>query len=1104
MKITTASLSPAAQNNVTSATGVASTNAVDTLIAKAGGVEAAGQLIANGDANFAREISTATYNQGMSIIKAAGGQSRLGDWHVNGSASSDILDNTYTSTMTGLVNIINTTTGSDISVNLNNSGWAAGGSGHPGRMITNVTVTVPTTVTVNVPAQYETITTTVPTSEQVTRYRSVTDVSYRNENSSTVTDSIIPFMRSVSLSYKGKGFKPSSNYNAFFDGVNVTSYITPAQELVVSSITGYSFAFDDKTDVGGSVSTTRTIANNPVDPLKIGDIITGNTSGAKGVLTAYELAPDNKLRLFVINVTGTFQTSEYVVGSISTARGTITSINVGTVGSPISSIYGNLYGIYALPNSPTTKFNVGTKRLLFTTGAATDIDADSFGAVPYTSNGVLHTVQPIVTTIRVETHRQQAYTTTVTGTRTDTSTVLVAGTGVTKTVEGEPKVLTLHSNGQYDPLAQTFFVEEETGIYITAIDLYFASKDSTLPVYVSIINTVNGYPGTIEINQSRTTINSYDVNISSNLSTLADGTTKWASPDTPTKVTFSSPIYLQGKTQYAIFVKSDSFKYRLWTSYLGDATVNGTGMTATQPVLGSLFKSQNANTWTTDQNQDLCFKLYRAKFDTSLSAGVQLKNAPAITKSGQFYPINVKLDSVLMRVMQLGHGFQNGHSVTISDLTASTIITAGSFVVGTKYVIKVLTGTTQAQWNTAAGTSAVTYAIGSYFVAAAVGAGTGTAEEANYFGFSSSLINGSHVVSNVEPDYYTITMPYTAKSSGIITDTNIRFSFNAQVDNISPRFTSLTPLNTDIKYVYAGTTTSNVKSSTNIGVGNYTVVDTPETYVIMSPENETNLLPSGVSSLSMGIEMSTSSEYVSPMIDTHRMAVVTTGYSINNPSTSMNVVGLDYDTIATSSSVITVDYTNNKFATSNSAMKLLFLTVIVGQYITVTGCSDSANNGTFLVTAVASDGASITVDQDLLTDASTSISISVGTRFISEITPYGSSAVAKYVSMPLVFANISTAFKLFFDYNLPAGCGIEFYYKISNSLDSSIHKNLNYNSIAYTDALKTENNNNNINSASVFVEGLSNFDTLSIKIVYTSINPHRFPRMRDFRIVALA
>ena len=77
MKITTASLSPAAQNNVTSATGVASTNAVDTLIAKAGGVEAAGQLIANGDANFAREISTASYNQGMSLIKAGGGQSRL-------------------------------------------------------------------------------------------------------------------------------------------------------------------------------------------------------------------------------------------------------------------------------------------------------------------------------------------------------------------------------------------------------------------------------------------------------------------------------------------------------------------------------------------------------------------------------------------------------------------------------------------------------------------------------------------------------------------------------------------------------------------------------------------------------------------------------------------------------------------------------------------------------------------------------------------------------------------------------------------------------------------------------------------------------------------
>ena len=43
------------------------------------------------------------------------------------------------------------------------------------------------------------------------------------------------------------------------------------------------------------------------------------------------------------------------------------------------------------------------------------------------------------------------------------------------------------------------------------------------------------------------------------------------------------------------------------------------------------------------------------------------------------------------------------------------------------YKILSLGNTTQSQWNTAAGTSSITYAVGSIFKAAAAGVGTGTA-----------------------------------------------------------------------------------------------------------------------------------------------------------------------------------------------------------------------------------------------------------------------------------------------------------------------------------------------------------------------------------------
>lgn len=65
----------------------------------------------------------------------------------------------------------------------------------------------------------------------------------------------------------------------------------------------------------------------------------------------------------------------------------------------------------------------------------------------------------------------------------------------------------------------------------------------------------------------------------------------------------------------------------------------------------------------------------------------------------------------------------------------NTILTAGSFVVGTKYVIETLGTTTNAQWNTIAGTSGITYSVSSTFVCAnaGVGLGNGTALPYNYW-----------------------------------------------------------------------------------------------------------------------------------------------------------------------------------------------------------------------------------------------------------------------------------------------------------------------------------------------------------------------------------
>ena len=48
------------------------------------------------------------------------------------------------------------------------------------------------------------------------------------------------------------------------------------------------------------------------------------------------------------------------------------------------------------------------------------------------------------------------------------------------------------------PLAQTFKNSSVGGCFLTSIDLYFAAKDATIPVWVEIRNVVSGAPGSAD------------------------------------------------------------------------------------------------------------------------------------------------------------------------------------------------------------------------------------------------------------------------------------------------------------------------------------------------------------------------------------------------------------------------------------------------------------------------------------------------------------------------------------------------------------------------------------------------------------------------------
>ena len=186
----------------------------------------------------------------------------------------------------------------------------------------------------------------------------------------------------------------------------------------------------------------------------------------------------------------------------------------------------------------------------------------------------------------------------------------ITNTTTTNTVSIRPTVTKVARKvAKRDPLAQSFTVDE-TGAFLTSVDVYFYSKDSIQPLYVEL-RTVNlGLP-TDELVQdyARVTINPSQIKTSFDASV-------------PTRITFPSPIYLAADTEYAlVFICPTSDKYNMWVSTMGKKTIETQSLPDAQSVYitrqylgGSLYKSQNGTIWTPSQSQDLKFTLYKAKF----------------------------------------------------------------------------------------------------------------------------------------------------------------------------------------------------------------------------------------------------------------------------------------------------------------------------------------------------------------------------------------------------------------------------------------------------------------------------------------------------------
>ena len=174
------------------------------------------------------------------------------------------------------------------------------------------------------------------------------------------------------------------------------------------------------------------------------------------------------------------------------------------------------------------------------------------------------------------------------------------------------KVTKYKCKTQTDPLAQSFFIgspDDPAGVFVTSVALFFQSKSDTETCFVQLRPMVNGLPSSTEIYPfSSVVLEGSDIDVSD------DGSVA-------TIVNFPAPVYMEGNKEHCVVVGSNATDFNLWITRQGEVDVASKSLPESQQVpitkqsfLGSLFKSQNASTWTPSQYEDLKFVVYRANF----------------------------------------------------------------------------------------------------------------------------------------------------------------------------------------------------------------------------------------------------------------------------------------------------------------------------------------------------------------------------------------------------------------------------------------------------------------------------------------------------------
>ena len=698
---------------------------------------------------------------------------------------------------------------------------------------------------------------------------------------------IVPWIRRSQINFNVTGLKPNTRVYAFFDGVDVNPDCKPILGSATNTTLTANLA---KADTTVTVASTSGFATSGT--IAVGDITEVDRFGI-GFIQQEQMTYTGLTATTFTGVTRNTGTQ------YDEAQNWLSSTPVedSTYGNPmISDTVGTLNGRFSIPNTDTKRFRIG-RRTFRLTDSPTNLQTAGFvntsAEEEYFAMGHKQTKQELIMATR--------------------------NASITRVPLQENRAITRSGGGSsvgawYDPLAQTIMCDKEGGMFATSVDLFFSHKDATLPVWVEIRSVENGYPSREILPFSVKSLTPADVNTNA-----IDGTTA-------TKFTFDSPVYLRQNQEYAIVCASDSPEFKIWISRLGETDIGGTRAISTQPTLGSLFKSQNASTWTASQFEDMKFTLRRAKYSTTTTATPALVNDAFVELESQGVignglipilrsnPVETVSGNSKAKINFINHAnYDVDNNVEIAQVISDinpTALNGALTDAATTIVCDDVTNFPGAPGGTVRiDNELITYTAksGTTQLTGCVrgtvdGAGVSTTAAAHdndsivalymFGGIPLIEINKTHTaVEDTMLDSFIINTTTNATTTTTGGGSNVIATKNVQYDVLQPVIQTM-----ELPYT---TITSKLQTTTGTTVGSSqqsfarlsasTAIDIPlnEDYyfdaphMVCSPINETNEL-AGNKSLRLPMTMTTTKDNVSPVIDTQRMLAICVMSRINN------------------------------------------------------------------------------------------------------------------------------------------------------------------------------------------------------------------------------